>query len=187
MVVLDFGCGPGTFLSLLSPLCSKMIGIDIVPEFVEKSRDLIQTNGLENTDVYLSTGSIPFPNDHFDRIILVDTIHHLENIKSTLHEIHRVLKPDGKLLIFEPNKKNIVLWIMCLLDRNERGLLSLGTFDSYANVFKGLFIIDEKQWNGLLLGPSSRFSTTIADLLNSSLNGSLRWMLPKIFFTARKI
>ncbi|EPR35564.1 Methyltransferase type 11 [Alkalidesulfovibrio alkalitolerans DSM 16529] len=185
--VLDLGCGPGNFLPLVSPLCRELVGADIVPDFVAAARGLVDRLDLANVTVRQSDAILPFDEGCFDRVLMVDTIHHLEDVRSTLEEVHRVLKPGGRLLVFEPNKLNWLLWVMCVLDRNERGLLSLGTFPAYRKAMEGLFRMRDEEWSGLLLGPSSRLATSVADFLDGGLGGKLRFLLPKIFFTAEKI
>ncbi|EGY25793.1 methyltransferase domain protein [Desulfovibrio sp. A2] len=184
--VLDLGCGPGNFLPIVSPLCRSLTGADIVPTFVEASRQLVENEQLTNTTIVLTGPDLPFTDARFDRVIMVDTIHHLEDVTATLREVHRILKPSGKLLVFEPNKYNPLLWLMCLLDANERGLLKLGSPSAYQREMNGLFTIETWDWNGLLLGPSSRLATGIASFLDAGLGGRLRWLLPKLFLVARK-
>ncbi len=50
---------------------------------------------------------LPYRSDTFDKIICWATLHHMPNPDVTLNEVVRVLKKDGKCLIFEPNALNI--------------------------------------------------------------------------------
>ena len=72
-------------------------------------------------------------------------------------EVIRVLKPDGLLLIFEPNKANPLLALMCVLDPNEHGLLKLGTFSSYRKLIGRRANIICKEYNGMLVGPDGHY------------------------------
>ena len=47
--------------------------------------------------------SLPFHNDFFDCIIMVDALHHVANQTETASELWRVLKPRGRIIIEEPN------------------------------------------------------------------------------------
>ena len=50
---------------------------------------------------------LPYRSGTFDKIICWATLHHMPNPDVTLKEVARVLKKDGKCLIFEPNALNI--------------------------------------------------------------------------------
>ncbi|MGM4906235.1 class I SAM-dependent methyltransferase [Tardiphaga sp. 866_E4_N2_1] len=186
---LDLGCGPGGFLTVAAPLCSKIVGVDIVPAFVEECRAQIDRRGLENASVILNESTLlPFGDGEFDRVLMVDTIHHLENASASMNEVHRVLKDDGQLVVFEPNKLNPLLAAMCALDRNEHGLLRLGTFASYRKLLRGKFAMEVEEYNGLLIGPTGKLSTAISDfLVRPAVAPIAGWLSPKIFFTARKV
>lgn len=186
--VMDLGCGPGGFLAILSALCGKITGADITPNFIKECDRLIQERGLENASAMLiKSGRIPFPDGHFDRIVMVDTIHHLEDADKTMDEVFRILKSGGMLLIFEPNKLNPLLYLMCCLDRNERGLLRLGTMRKYRQLLGLRYDIVAEEYNGLLIGPKGRMSLLLADQFSASaLSPLIGWLSPKIFVAARK-
>jgi SAM-dependent methyltransferase len=185
--VLDLGCGPGTFLPLIAPHCGKLIGADIVEEFVRQGQAVVDRNELAHTELRHVQAELPFHDGEFDAVIMIDTIHHLELVHPVLSEVHRVLTDEGRLLIFEPNRRNWLLWLMCLLDANERGLLSLGTFASYRKLLAGRFRVEQEQWNATLIGPQSRWMTAATRLVSHGFGGRLRGLSPKLFIAARKI
>ncbi|HKW43895.1 MAG TPA: class I SAM-dependent methyltransferase [Thermoplasmata archaeon] len=45
--------------------------------------------------------AIPFPDNSFDRVTSVVAFHHMENPDQVLDEIHRVLRPGGRIALFE--------------------------------------------------------------------------------------
>jgi len=57
--------------------------------------------GMETTRANVE--SLPFANDSFDSILLVDAFHHLRDQKVAIRELLRVLKLSGRLLIEEPD------------------------------------------------------------------------------------
>ncbi len=118
---------------------------------------------------------------------MVDTIHHLENAGETMDEVYRVLKKDGLLLIFEPNKYNPLLYLMCCLDKNEHGLLQLGTINKYRQLIGSRYDLISGKYNGLLIGPKGRIALYLADICSSArLAPLIGWLSPKIFMVARK-
>ncbi|MFH2001218.1 MAG: class I SAM-dependent methyltransferase [Planctomycetota bacterium] len=181
--VLDLGCGSGVFLPILAPMCQRLFGIDISYHMLETSVKVIDRFSLDNvTLLNASAEAMPFPENEFDIVVLVDAIHHIPQLTKTLTELKRVLKPGGQALVFEPNKLNPLLSLLCLLDRNEWGALRLGSKKRYLEVFKAHFTIDVLEYNGLLIGPDTAINRKIVDLLASAkLRNILGWQCPKIF------
>jgi len=93
--VLDLGGGAGNMAHHLAPY-GHVIGIDSNgrPLRVAAQRGLTVTQ---------STGDrLPFPNDSFDLIALLDTVEHIPDEFGVFAECHRVLKPGGKLMVTVP-------------------------------------------------------------------------------------
>lgn len=185
---LDLGCGTGGFLSLMAPLCGRITGADIVPSFAEAARLLVAQEKIVNADVVLlEGGTLPFETASFDKVVMIDVIHHLEAPAATLAEVTRVLKPGGTLIIFEPNKWNPVLLFMMAVDRNEHGLWKVGAFSAYRRLLADKFDIDMEEYSGLLISPEGSFIVAIADWISEKGNFLFNWLSPKLFVTARKI
>lgn len=73
------------------------IGIDINEEFV------IQTERGRGRLAYMNAESLSFADSEFDAIVTMSTFEHITNLKITLSEFNRVLKPGGCVLVsFEP-------------------------------------------------------------------------------------
>ncbi len=76
---------------------------------------------------------------------------------------------------------------MCLLDRNEHGLLRLGSLAKYRALLGTRYDFVEQRYSGLLIGPDGAMSRTIADAASEGpLSGLLGWLSPKLFIAARK-
>lgn len=50
---------------------------------------------------------LPFADESFDAAVMVRVFHHLGNSEAALREIHRILKPRGRLVFNYSNKRNI--------------------------------------------------------------------------------
>ena len=185
---LDLGCGPGGFLFLMAPFCGQIVGADIAPSFVAECQAMIDRNRISNArTVLLEKGELPFADGEFDKIVMIDTIHHLDEHVAIMAEVARVLRPGGLLLIFEPNKLNPLLALLCALDKNEHGLLRLGTFGAYRRLLGASFHIELEEYNGVLVGPEGKTSIALADFVSKPKNKTFGWLSPKLFIAARKI
>ena len=186
--VLEVGCGPGGFLSAIAPHCGSIVGVDIVPAFVERCQATIEANGLTNARAVLSEdGTVPCATGTFDVVMMIDAIHHCDDPRAVLADVRRVLKPDGLFLIFEPNKGNPALALMCCLDRNEWGLLRLGSRRAYRALLGDGFVVETSTYSGLMVGPEAPAAIAIADFLSTSrASRILGWLSPKIFIAARR-
>ena len=186
--VLEIGSGSGVFLSAAAPHCQHITGVDISAGFVELCNDNIGKMGLDNaTSIQVDGKALPFDDASFDVVYLVDVIHHMEDISTSMQDALRVLKPGGKLLVFEPNKWNPLLTLMCVLDRNEWGLLRLGRKSIYRRMLEKWVRFDEVAYNGLLIGPQSKLFLWIADFLSVGMaRHVLGWLSPKIFIAGTK-
>ena len=108
----------------------------ISDEFIEQSINNFKKYNINNIKVQkVEPEKLPFEDQKFDVILIVDVIHHLDDIKKNINEIKKFLKKGGKLLIYEPNKLNPLIWLTHLIDKNERGLLRVGSFRKYREIF----------------------------------------------------
>ncbi|HKZ78933.1 MAG TPA: class I SAM-dependent methyltransferase [Pyrinomonadaceae bacterium] len=94
--ILDVGCGTGANLELLSEF-GEAEGIDVSPEALEFCRERGLKNVREGEAEHL-----PFPDDSFDLVTGLDVVEHLDHDLAGLKEMHRVLRPNGRALLFVP-------------------------------------------------------------------------------------
>lgn len=66
------------------------------------------------TPVQSPTENLPFQSGTFDRIIMVDALHHMTDQGLTTRELWRVLKPGGLLVIEEPDISKFVVKLIAL-------------------------------------------------------------------------
>jgi len=63
--------------------------------------------GHPNLSVTVEEDALPFPDLHFDRILLVHGLEASENARLLLREVWRVLRDDGRLLVVAPNRVGV--------------------------------------------------------------------------------
>lgn len=90
--MLDFGCGSKPYKALFE--VDEYIGLDYDGEGHD------HTN--EEIDFFYDGKTIPFDDKSFDCILATEVFEHLFNPDEILKEMHRVLRPGGKLLITCP-------------------------------------------------------------------------------------
>lgn len=102
--VLDVGCGAGgKSLFYLGCGANKVVGIDIVPKYKEESEALAEKLGLSGFEFACEDASkTTFPDCSFDTIIMNDAMEHVAMPEEVLLEMHRILKPGGRLYVNFP-------------------------------------------------------------------------------------
>lgn len=99
--ILDVGCGVGTFAYQISKKAKHVIGIDLLPTSIEIAKDFFQSDNLEFKVADLFEER--FPDNSFDCILFLETIEHVDSPVAFLKEFHRILKPNGCLIVSTPN------------------------------------------------------------------------------------
>ncbi len=70
--------------------------------------DTLMNDSTQRVDIVdLNVGKLPYSDGRFCLVTCVETIEHLEQTRSLLREIHRVLEPGGLALITTPNILNL--------------------------------------------------------------------------------
>jgi SAM-dependent methyltransferase len=92
---LDLGIGDGTFLSALrNRTALRVIGADPHPGYL---------TSVPGDQPLVRVGEdLPFADASFDSITMLDVLEHTRDERSTLSEVHRVLRPGGLLVLTVP-------------------------------------------------------------------------------------
>lgn len=111
MRVLDLGCGRGELVRHLAEAGAAAWGVDISSEAIGISRETLEAaHPFASGKAALCMAKaqeLPLGQESFDRVILSDILEHLSfpDLKATLREVHRVLRPDGLVLFHTfPNR-----------------------------------------------------------------------------------
>lgn len=123
--VLDVGGGTGRISVLLKKETAKIIIADSAINMIKQAQD----KGIQAVNAV--SEELPFRDGCFDRIVMVDAFHHVENQEITLNEMWRLLAKDGKIIIEEPNVHNLIVKMIAL---GEKLLLMRSHFVSPENI-----------------------------------------------------
>ena len=60
---------------------------------------------------------LPFGDNCFDRVIMVDALHHVKDYRLTASELWRVVKPGGRIVIEDPDIHTVAVKIMAIVEK----------------------------------------------------------------------
>jgi len=105
-VLMDVGCGAGSFLDLVKGLCKTTIGI-------EPTQSLQEALVKKGHETFPYCHEVPASwNGKVDIAVLFSVIEHLPDPLALLRDIRRLMKPGGRLLLSTPNRRD---WLLELL------------------------------------------------------------------------
>jgi methionine biosynthesis protein MetW len=96
---LDVGCGSGnSYAAELANRAASWVGVDVSENAVAVAR----AAGLD-ARVIADAAELPFPDQSFDLVLCIEVLEHLFSPDGAAAEIHRVLRPGGRLVCSTPN------------------------------------------------------------------------------------
>ncbi len=96
--ILDVGCGVGAFARRLREFSQDVHGVDIDEERVRQG-------AAQVPNLALALGEyLPFADETFDVVLLHEVLEHVTDDLATLREVRRVLRREGRAVIFCPNR-----------------------------------------------------------------------------------
>jgi len=108
--IMDAGCGTGLLLEQMAILVGdkgQAVGLDYSQDMLDMARHRCQSLA----QVELQQGSVEkldFQSNSFDVVSCTQTLLYVEQVETALREIHRVLKPRGRVAIIETDWRGLV-------------------------------------------------------------------------------
>jgi SAM-dependent methyltransferase len=97
--LLDVACGEGVLLHLAQERGLHSVGVDLAYQAMTLARQ-----ASDNTKTLVADGeNLPFPTSCFDYVTNLGSLEHFLNPMAGIHELCRVLKPEGRAAILLPN------------------------------------------------------------------------------------
>ncbi|HSL47326.1 MAG TPA: methyltransferase domain-containing protein [Anaerolineales bacterium] len=109
--LLDAGGGTGRVAEALRPHVGWVVVADV------SSGMLAQAHQRELPATSTQTEHLPFPDNTFDRVLMVDALHHVINQAETVRELYRVLKVGGRLVIEEPDVRTFAVKLIAVAEK----------------------------------------------------------------------
>lgn len=110
--LLDAGGGTGRVSSRLRSLIDEVVVCDLSLFMLKQAKN---KGGLLTVRTHVE--QLPFPNESFERIVVVDALHHFCDQRESIQELLRVLKTRGRLVIEEPNIDNFMIKWLALAEK----------------------------------------------------------------------
>ena len=155
-VLLDVGCGEGRHIFGVMqdyPLM-KCIGIDMDHESIkiaEEGYDYFKSISHAGAEFLKGSAyNIPFPDNFFDLVVCSEVLEHLHEYNDAVKEMHRVLKPGGKLYASVPASwPEKICWNLSKDYQNQPG--------GHLRIFNQKKLVSEIQEEGFIFLSSERF------------------------------
>jgi SAM-dependent methyltransferase len=103
--LLDFGCGVGRIAFFLSPKVKRIEGVDVAKNMLEVATK--KSSGFTNVHFSLLHDlTLPIKSEELNKVVSHWVLQHIsdDDCSAYFEEFYRVLKPGGKLFLFEQVK-----------------------------------------------------------------------------------
>jgi 2-polyprenyl-3-methyl-5-hydroxy-6-metoxy-1,4-benzoquinol methylase len=125
--LLDAGCGTGWFSKWACDRNAQVTSMDLGYKLLREVAKKCNSNRIVGSIL-----EIPFKDNTFEFIISSEVIEHTPNPYLAMHELYRVLKPDGTLILTTPNK----LWHIFVIIANKLRLRPYRGLENWVSRFE---------------------------------------------------
>ncbi len=108
---LDYGCGTGSFAIPAARMVGpegKIYALDCFPRQLEIVEKRSKREGLTNIETIISDNKTDLPDECVDVIWMCDVLHELEERRAVLEELHRVLRKNGTMVIYDGMRERVL-------------------------------------------------------------------------------
>ncbi len=156
--VVEFGCGTGRNLALFeSKGASRLVGFDLSEKMLAKARERCTAFDLFQHDMAEPVG---LSDACADIVVICLTLEHISSIGPVIDEAARILRPDGRLIVFEIHPFLSARGVAAHFE-DGRGEVHMPTyahpFADYLNAFAaaGLYVGSCTEWRPIDFGDDS--------------------------------
>jgi len=109
--LLDIGGGTGRVASTLLNDVDEVVIADVSMGMLKQAERSVLKPVCSHSEF------LPFADDFFERVIMVDALHHVINQHASAKEMLRVLKPGGRVIIEEPDIRAFGVKLIALAEK----------------------------------------------------------------------
>lgn len=121
--LLDVGCWDGAATGRYARILGgPAFGVEY---FATKAREA-EARGITVARLDLESGAFPWPDASMDVVVANQVFEHLKNVWRPMSEIHRVLRPGGRLVLSVPNLGSLHNRVLLALGRQPTSIRTLG-------------------------------------------------------------
>ncbi len=110
--LLDAGGGTGRVSGFLREHVGSVVVADVSLGMLHEAAE---KGGLQPTCSLTET--LPFPDESFDCVLMVDALHHVADQALTVRELWRVVKPGGRVVIQEPDLRRFSVKLIAVAEK----------------------------------------------------------------------
>jgi len=96
--IIDIACGIGMYMRAFLRITPDAFGTEIDQRRARQSHDIVPHVAVAAAE------HLPFRNSCFDVAFLHEMIEHVDDDRQTIHEACRVVRPNGYVVVFAPNR-----------------------------------------------------------------------------------
>ena len=116
--IIDIGCGIGEDTRRLADTVGPLghaLGIDKSSAMIDEAQRRFGSGDLGQSLSFrvCAAEKLPFPDSSFDRALVDRTLQHVDDPLLAIHEVYRVLKSSGRIVVIEPD------WHTILFDTSD--------------------------------------------------------------------
>ncbi len=115
-IAVDAACGTGRHSAYLASRGHRVIGVDSSPDMLAHARARVPEAVFHEGRL----DRLPLPDEHADLVVCALALAHLPDLRPTLAELARVLKPGGHLVITDIHHERVLLGSVPHV-RNDQG------------------------------------------------------------------
>lgn len=110
--LLDVGGGTGRISYALRKWVTGIVVADSSFGMLEQAK---KKSGL--SIVCVNAEELSFPSESFERVIMVDALHHVRDYRATAEELWRLVRPGGRIIIEEPDIRSMSTKFMAVAEK----------------------------------------------------------------------
>lgn len=106
--ILEIGCGSGIDSLEFARNGARVTAVDFTKSAVQLTKELSQESGFPIEVLKVNARKLCFTHESFDCVYSYGVLHHIPDVEQVLEEVHRVLKPNGKVIAMLYNRDSLL-------------------------------------------------------------------------------